>query len=100
MPKFYAVNKFRPLLTTATYDNIEQRIAMANAGGYGPAATFWAQDFARADDLMRHVTAGHIKVKSQPGLALSDADARSVAANRQESNGSFRDSELQCPKAW
>lgn len=59
---------FGPVLTVASYDRIEDGIAMANAGGYGLAATLWTTQIARANAVSQKIVAGHIKVKAQPGL--------------------------------
>ena len=59
---------FGPVLAMGTYDWIEDGVALANAGGYGLAATIWTGDIGRANALSRQVVAGHIKVKSQPGI--------------------------------
>ena len=59
---------FGPVLSIASYDRIEDGIAMANAGGYGLAATLWTTQIARANALSPQIVAGHIKVKAQPDL--------------------------------
>ncbi|MCE8547980.1 aldehyde dehydrogenase [Ruegeria pomeroyi] len=59
---------FGPVLTIASYDRIEDGIAMANTGGYGLAATLWTTRIDRANALSQQIVAGHIKVKAQPDL--------------------------------
>lgn len=53
---------FGPVVTIQPFETEEEAVAMANATGYGLAATIWTQDISRANRIASKVQAGIIWV--------------------------------------
>ena len=53
---------FGPVVTLQPFDNEDEAVEMANATGYGLAATIWTQDISRANRMASKVQAGIVWV--------------------------------------
>jgi aminomuconate-semialdehyde/2-hydroxymuconate-6-semialdehyde dehydrogenase len=53
---------FGPVVTIQAFDTEEEAVEMANATGYGLAATIWTQDISRANRMASKVQAGIVWV--------------------------------------
>jgi len=56
--------QFCPAVPVATYRDVDDAIARANATVYGFGGSIWSRDIARATDLARHLRAGTVFVNT------------------------------------